>query len=275
MAELLLECGRLALNRRTEQGWTLKEDGSLVTEIDRQIEALLGDTLPATGEYFIGEETIAQRGMDYMQAALRAPCWVVDPIDGTSSFAHGFPLWGISIGYMLAGKLCEGAVVVPECGDLLVSDGDAVRHYRLATATAPLAAATRRDLSAASGDWQAGGLLMLGQRFCRQGRLHLPNPLLASGSAVEALTALLLGQAQAYIGHMKLWDIAGILPMLEHLGYSGRLADGARISCDLKDGAFDLDPDSADCWALRDNCLICADAWHSKLDGAIQWSDEK
>ncbi|MDD4538389.1 MAG: hypothetical protein PHT80_05190 [Lentisphaeria bacterium] len=271
MAELLLECGRRALAHRAASSWTLKSDGSLVTEVDRDIEALLSAALPGSGEYFIGEETIAQRGADYARAALRGSCWVVDPIDGTSSFAHGFPLWGISIGHMVGGVLRHGAVMVPECGDILVSEGKRVVHYRLAGLTAPLTAATRRELAPAAGAWQAGGVLMLGQRFCKSGQLRMPNPVVASGSAVEALAAVLTGQAQAYVGHMKLWDIAGLLPMMARLGVSGRLVDGSEISCEVTNGAFLLDMNSVACWSLRDNCVICADAWQPVVNSAVTW----
>ncbi len=276
MAELLLECGRRAMACRAASSWTLKSDGSLVTEVDRDIEALLSAALPGPGEYFIGEETIARRGADYAREALRGSCWVVDPIDGTSSFAHGFPLWGISIGYMVGGVLRHGAVIVPECGDILVTSGDGVGHYRLAGLSAPLSVATRRELAPAAGAWQAGGVLMLGQRFCKSGQLRLPNPVVASGSAVEALVAVLTGQAQAYVGHMKLWDIAGLLPMMARLGVSGRLAaDGGAISCEVTKGAFVLDMNSPACWALRDNCVICVDAWQPVVNGAVIWKAEE
>lgn len=272
MAELLLECGRRALARRSVDSWTLKSDGSLITDVDRDIESLLSTTLPAPGEYFIGEETITQRGADYAREALRGTCWVVDPIDGTSSFAHGFPLWGISIGYMVGGVLRHGAVIVPECGDILVTcGGDGVRHYRLTGLSAPLSAATWRELAPVVGEWQAGGVLMFGQRFSKNGLLRLPNPVVASGSAVEALVAVLTGQAQAYVGHMKLWDIAGLLPMMPRLGISGRFADGGEMSCEVTDESFVLDVNSPACWALRDNCVICADAWQSVVHAAVTW----
>ncbi|MGI5922924.1 MAG: inositol monophosphatase family protein [Lentisphaeria bacterium] len=271
MAELLLECGRRALARRSADSWTLKSDGSLITDVDRDIESLLSTTLPAPGEYFIGEETIAQRGADYAREALRGTCWVVDPIDGTSSFAHGFSLWGISIGYMVGGVLRHGAVIMPESGDILVTYGDSVRHYRLAGLSAPLSAATWRELTPVTGEWRAGGVLMLGQRFSKSGLLHLPNPIVATGSAVVALAAVLTGQAQAYVGCMKLWDIAGLLPMMVRLGISGRFADGGEMSCEVTEESFVLDVNSPACWTLRDNCVICVDAWQSLVHAAVTW----
>lgn len=270
IAVYLLKCGAMALRQRETGRYSLKSDGSLVTAADRLVESLLSDMLPQPGDFFIGEETIGARGDAYARDALLGRCWVVDPIDGTSSFAHGFPLWGISVGYMDNGVLRDGAVIVPECGVLLVTDGPRVRHYRFANLDEALPAGWC-ELPVPAGAWQAGGVLMLGQQFCKNGVLRLPNPVVASGSAVQALTAVLTGQAQAYLGHMKLWDIAGILPMMARLGISGRLADGGEISDDVQSGGFVLDTRASTCWALRDNCVITAERWQHELKGVVTW----
>ncbi|HEU4734350.1 MAG TPA: inositol monophosphatase family protein [Kofleriaceae bacterium] len=42
--------------------------------------------------------------------------WLVDPIDGTVNFAHGLPIWAISIGLEDAGELAVGVVAAPQLG---------------------------------------------------------------------------------------------------------------------------------------------------------------
>jgi myo-inositol-1(or 4)-monophosphatase len=42
--------------------------------------------------------------------------WIVDPIDGTVNFAHGLPIWSVSIGLEDAGELLVGVVVAPALG---------------------------------------------------------------------------------------------------------------------------------------------------------------
>ena len=70
-----------------------KGDVDLVTEADRQSEALirqrLGEAFPAHGIY--GEEGTRER----LSGVYR---WYVDPLDGTTNFAHGFPVFCVVLG---------------------------------------------------------------------------------------------------------------------------------------------------------------------------------
>lgn len=45
-------------------------------------------------------------------------CWYVDPLDGTTNYVHGLPLWCVSIGYAVQGRVMAGAVYAPAFGDL-------------------------------------------------------------------------------------------------------------------------------------------------------------
>lgn len=82
-----------------------KQDKSPVTQADREIEQklreLIGKTFPDHG--IIGEEY----GRDNPEAEF---VWVIDPIDGTKSFATGRPLFGTIIGLMHQGKPVVGLV---------------------------------------------------------------------------------------------------------------------------------------------------------------------
>jgi histidinol-phosphatase len=83
-----------------------KADGSEVTEADRGAERILrrriAERFPThsiLGEEFGGE---IDRNADHL--------WLVDPIDGTASFAIGLPLFGTLIGYLRRGKPCVGVI---------------------------------------------------------------------------------------------------------------------------------------------------------------------
>ncbi len=39
--------------------------------------------------------------------------WIIDPLDGTTNFAHGYPLWNVSIGYEREGELVGGVIYAP------------------------------------------------------------------------------------------------------------------------------------------------------------------
>jgi myo-inositol-1(or 4)-monophosphatase len=83
----------------------------LVTEWDTRIEALIDRELQARapGVAILGEELGGAAG----SAGER---WVVDPVDGTVNFAHGLPLFGISIGFERDGEPEAGVVVAPALG---------------------------------------------------------------------------------------------------------------------------------------------------------------
>lgn len=79
----------------------------LVTEADRAVEQLLKAELakafPEDG--FWGEES----GGDPSRSM-----WVADPIDGTSNFVAGLPLWGTSLAYVVDGEAVLGFLVFPQ-----------------------------------------------------------------------------------------------------------------------------------------------------------------
>jgi myo-inositol-1(or 4)-monophosphatase len=83
----------------------------LVTEWDRRCEALIAERLAglAPGVPILGEE----EGLQGTGAGAR---WLVDPIDGTVNFAHGLPVFSVSIAYEEAGRLLAGVVVAPLLG---------------------------------------------------------------------------------------------------------------------------------------------------------------
>ncbi|MBR4674416.1 MAG: hypothetical protein IKP00_08125 [Victivallales bacterium] len=265
---LIQEMRLKAAERRGETSlidWQEKDDGSLVTDVDTGNEMFLRENLTAGGEFFFGEESIAsmmkdkrnaQVAQEYVDKALQGETWVVDPIDGTAPFAHRLPLWGISIGYMVGGVLRDGAIALPDLGQCFLTDGDAVK---MATNIhAPLDEWRWQTLTQPVDVWNPGRMITLGQRFTRERTLPFKNPVMTPGSAVHSLSCLLTGNAIAYVGHVKLWDIAGVLPMLCRLGFRQQLLNGALMTENiLRDNVFDLDMMSDECWALKDT-FICA-----------------
>lgn len=86
-----------------------KEDGSLVTKADRwadnEIRTAIINTFPDHG--VLTEET-TQIFPDSQW------CWIVDPIDGTTNFTRGVPIWGISLGLLYEGTPVFGFVYLPQ-----------------------------------------------------------------------------------------------------------------------------------------------------------------
>lgn len=97
---------------------TTKGHADFVTEIDKAAEQAIIETLsqayPDHG--FLGEETGAHRppgAADYT--------WIIDPIDGTTNFIHGFPQYAVSIGCMHGGQITQGVIYDPSRNDLFTA----------------------------------------------------------------------------------------------------------------------------------------------------------
>jgi myo-inositol-1(or 4)-monophosphatase len=78
---------------------------NLVSYVDKESEKRLvsglNKTLPGSG--FLGEEGTNTKGTNGYQ-------WIIDPLDGTTNFTHGFPIFAISIGLAREGKTVLGAI---------------------------------------------------------------------------------------------------------------------------------------------------------------------
>ncbi|MEG3438404.1 inositol monophosphatase family protein [Pannus brasiliensis CCIBt3594] len=87
---------------------TNKSDGTLVTEADRradkELRTLILAEFPDHG-VLTEETTHVFPENDW--------CWVVDPIDGTTNFTRGVPIWGISLGLLYQGTPVFGFVYLP------------------------------------------------------------------------------------------------------------------------------------------------------------------
>lgn len=88
----------------------------LVTETDGAVEALLREKLAALvpGAGFLGEEGSPGAGLSGL-------CWVVDPLDGTTNFAHGLPFVATSVALCQDGEPLLGLVNLPLLGELFVA----------------------------------------------------------------------------------------------------------------------------------------------------------
>jgi myo-inositol-1(or 4)-monophosphatase len=96
-----------AVERPADPGnWTLKGSRDFVTQVDRTAEQMIADVI-LTAEpsaRIVGEEltpTLETRGL----------VWIVDPLDGTTNFLHGFPSYAVSVAAALDGILQAGVVL--------------------------------------------------------------------------------------------------------------------------------------------------------------------
>lgn len=106
-----------------------KGDVDIVTEMDRRaqgiIEAEIRTLYPNHG--ILAEEGIDEKGSeDFL--------WVVDPLDGTTNYTHGFPLFSVSIGILHRGRTVCGVVYNPVSQEMftaVVDEGVFLNALRL------------------------------------------------------------------------------------------------------------------------------------------------
>jgi len=91
-----------------------KGDGSPVTIADREAERFMRARVEERFPHdaILGEEEAAREGLSGRQ-------WIIDPIDGTYSFVHGVPLYGVLVGLEIDDEVVLGVVNLPALGEIV------------------------------------------------------------------------------------------------------------------------------------------------------------
>ncbi len=86
----------------------VKGEFDIVTEADRASERLVVERLRS---HFPAHAVVAEEGGGH--ASTSEYCWYVDPLDGTTNFAHGFPTFNVTLGLERAGEMVAGVIYDP------------------------------------------------------------------------------------------------------------------------------------------------------------------
>jgi myo-inositol-1(or 4)-monophosphatase len=100
--------GLLATYFERRIGYELKGDFDLVTEADRASEALIVERLRS---HFPSHGIVAEEGGGHESSSEYR--WYVDPLDGTTNFAHSFPMFNVTLAVERAGEMLAGVVFDP------------------------------------------------------------------------------------------------------------------------------------------------------------------
>lgn len=106
----------------------------IVTVADRASEALIKARLHTAfpNATILGEETGTTHGTSDER-------WILDPLDGTTNYAHGYPLCCVSIAYERAGELIAGVVYAPFMNELFAAElGSGAQCNGVAIAVSPV-----------------------------------------------------------------------------------------------------------------------------------------
>ncbi len=94
----------------------MKGDKNLVTEVDKESERLIVERLLSR---FPDHDIVAEE-CEYLQAG--SPCrWIIDPVDGTTNYAHAYPWFCSSIALEIEGELVAGVIYNPIYDELFTA----------------------------------------------------------------------------------------------------------------------------------------------------------
>lgn len=187
-----------------------KADGSFVTAADRAAERFIRENIENTfpGDGILGEEEDERTGTSRRR-------WIIDPLDGTYSFVHGVPLFGVLIAVEEADDLILGVVNLPALDELVYAarglgcfwNGESARVSPTQSLSDALLLAT--DFGSCE-PWGFGRAAEALQRKANARRTWgdcYGHILVATGRADIMLDPV-----------MNVWDCAPLLPILEEAG---------------------------------------------------------
>ncbi len=197
---------------------TLKGRVDLVTDADLVSERLI---CGAIRRAYPDHAIIAEEGANYdIESEFR---WVIDPLDGTTNFAHNFPFYCISIGLEYKGKIIVGVIFDPERDEMFSAfhGGGAKLNNKKITVSGETK--LERSLLATGFPYDIGSSrednLKQFRRFAKRAR-----GIRRAGSAALDLCYLACGRFDGF-WELKLhpWDTAAGMVMVKEAG--GRVTD--------------------------------------------------
>ena len=203
--------------------WTEKGQHDFVTEVDRAAEGLIAETLTRDepDSVIVGEELSPTRALKGQLV------WIVDPLDGTTNFLHGYPQYSVSIAAQVDGKLAAG----------VVHDICRKRTYTAARGAGAYEDGTRLGVSAVTEPHRAligtgfpFKALHLLQRYLSQfaAVLGATSGIRRAGSAALDLADVAAGRLDAFWElHLAPWDVAAGTLLIREAGGVITRPDGA------------------------------------------------
>lgn len=188
----------------------LKSDSSPVTVADREAERYIRDSIERAfpDDGILGEEEAERIGTSERR-------WIIDPLDGTYSFVHGVPLYGVLIGLEIAGEPSLGVVNLPALDEIIYGarglgclwNGEPARVSVTQSIDEALLLATDFGTCEKYGFGRAAEALQRQANARRTWGDCYGHILVATGRAEIMLDPV-----------MNVWDCAALLPIVEEAG---------------------------------------------------------
>jgi myo-inositol-1(or 4)-monophosphatase len=205
--------------------------GDLVTEADKKAESIILDIIAR----HCPDHAILAEESGYLGEQTANPyLWAIDPLDGTTNYAHGYPIACVSVGLMIEGIPQVGAIYNP------------FRQELFRGAKGLGATLNRRPIRVSQTATLEKSLLVSGFAYDRRETLdnnyaefchltHLTQGVRRSGSAALDLADVACGRLEGYWERgIKAWDIVAGVVILEEAG--GRITSYDNNALDIQSG---------------------------------------
>ena len=196
-----------------------KQINDFVTEVDHASEKVIIETLLTAypGHGILAEESGSQHGAKDSEFV-----WIIDPLDGTTNFIHGFPVYCVSIALSVRGKIEQAVIYDPSRNDLFTATKGRgaylnERRIRVSKRTQLKECLVSTGFPFRPGDNFKNYLAMMGDVMQRTAGLRRP------GAAALDLAYVAAGYTDGFFETgLSIWDVAaGSLLVTEAGGLIG------------------------------------------------------
>lgn len=256
MINIVFWGGKLSLDIMDNSKPTLKPDNSVLTKADTAISRMVRQNLGGylkTKEHILIDEEDKESGRYFDQAFLdKTPyIWVIDPIDGTRSFANRMPFYGVSLGLLKECKPYLGAVYFPALDELFYSNGKKAFFVKAATTSKPkktLIKPVDQKIGAQSVFFGSDGFFKTFDWDFSLCQMMTPS------CAVLDLCFPAVSRGAGAFFNAHIWDFAGAWPIFHSAGLSlYHLKTGQRLER-LETSLFQGKGDKT--WRLKDYYIL-------------------
>jgi myo-inositol-1(or 4)-monophosphatase len=209
-----------------EVGFELKGDFDLVTEADRASERLVVERLRS---HFPSHGIVAEEGGGHESSS--GYTWYVDPLDGTTNFAHGFPVFNVTLALEHRGELIAGVIFDPNRSEMFAAERGSGAHLNNRRIRVSTVKALEESL-VATGFPSRKRHLNINIHFYHQLAM-VTHGVRRAGAAALDLAYVACGRLDAFWEYnLNPWDMAAGVLLIEEAG--GRCSDMKGNPVDLR-----------------------------------------
>ncbi len=225
-SDIAREAGQILSNFAAQGiGFELKGDYDLVTEADRTSERLIVERLKS---HFPNHDIVAEEGGGHLTGAEYR--WYVDPLDGTTNFAHNFPIFNVTLALERAGEIVAGVIFDPTRDEMFSAERGAGAFLN----SNPIhvsRAATLNDALVATGFPSLRRHQNINVHFYYQLAM-LTHGVRRAGAAAIDLAYVACGRLDAFWEFgLNPWDMAAGILLIQEAG--GTYSDMRGQQCDV------------------------------------------